>query len=367
MPFYLAKQSGVTLQGHDGKFIKLPQKLIRKWSSGILYSRDANEQVGRNIIIDGDYLYGVTDRGYQFVVFDVSDIDAPVKVAQITMDSYACDLRKKGDYVFVSRNLDGSGVTVIDVSDPSDPQEILDEDSPLINLGGAVHGLFLQGNYLYCCMHYDDRFVIVDVTDPLNPVTKGDLTGKTYFHGIHDIHVDGNYAYVANYRSGTGEYGFVVVNVSNPDNLTVVGYAGEGRKGSHLHKKGNYIYAGTHSPDDSLSVFDVSDPASPVHVGDFFSEYGIHFGYWLDWWGDYLIAASSRKSPDYPCHIHLIDVSNPASLSIAGQLQIYGEVDKRVWVMCIHVNRDRIFVSLNNYDEENEDRHWSIRSYRAKL
>lgn len=272
------------------------------WDSGVI-ATGTGADVARNIVIDGNYLYAVSQAS-KLVIYDISTPSSPVQKSLTSLNAGAIDIRKKDHYVFISGSTDAYGLTVYDVSNVEAPSYVT-----VRNLGGLVHGMFLSGNYLYCCLCYVNKFVIVDVTDPTNPVIKGSLTSSTYLHGAHDTYVDGNYAYVTNCFCGAGEYGFTVINVTNKDSPSIVTGVGESDTSSHILKVGNYVYLGAHEPDAGLTVWEVSTPSSPIYKGRFFAGEGNNLGYWM---GSYdantlgLVACDSRR-------LYLIDISTPDS------------------------------------------------------
>ena len=321
---------------------------VEKWNSGVIAS--GYVRPNRNILIDGNYLYAVS--GHQkLVIYDISDPENPVQKS-ITNTSYAnIDVRKKGNYLFVSNS---DGVDVWDVSDVENPTL-----NNHISYGTWVHGMFLDGDYLYCCQHKANKFQIVDVSDPTNPVNKGSLSGATYFNGIHDCHVDGNYAYVANYLAEAGQYGFVVVDVSDKDNPSVAAYGGEGHHGSHIIKMGNYCYVGTHDPGDpvgkGITVWEVSDPTNPVYEGRFFTNYGYAVGYWFDDYNSTTLGAVQAKNKK---KLLLIDISTPDSPTIVA------EKNTPYNILNVAITGDYFFVSATDMDSGNYE--WRIYCYKLQ-
>jgi len=283
---------------------------IEIWNSGVI-ATGTSRDTARNVLVDGNYLYGVSSSAKKLVIYDISDINSPVQKSLTDTTYWNICVRKKGNYLLVSNE---DGLDSWDVSDPTNP--ILVNH---LSLGTYIHGTFLDGDYLYCCMHLADKFQIIDVSDPANPVLKGYLSGATYFNGCHDAHVEGNYAYVANYLSETGEYGFVVVDVSDKDNPAVVAYAGEAHKNSHIIKVGNYVYVGSHDPDSGITVYDVSDPLSPVYKGRFLTEYGVTTGYWFDQYDDTTLGLIKTTEA---AKFILLDISTPDSPTVLDDLAL---------------------------------------------
>lgn len=324
------------------------------WDSGVIDTAGTSTSLARNILFDGNYMYAVSQETNLLEVYNVSNIDNPIHIKEFTMTRSGCNVLKKGNYLFVSQATAGAGVVVIDVTDPANPSE-----DNLINLGGSTHGLFLLGNYLYVCMHSDDQFHVIDVTDPTSPVAKDSLSGATYLNGCHDCYVEadnGNiYAYVTNYLAGSSEYGFVVVNVTDETDITVVGYTAENTQLSGITKSGDYCFCGTHNPDTGLFVFDVSTPSAPSLESTSFEDRGIQFAYWMDWYGEHLVSINRYNSD-----LTLVDVSNVTAPEILAEI-VTNTAGVSALPTCVAVSGDRIFVSGN--DVISTTRYWHIRSY----
>jgi uncharacterized secreted protein with C-terminal beta-propeller domain len=99
---------------------------------------------------------------------------------------------------------------VIDITNPSAPQEVGFFDTP-----GLAYGLAVNGNFAYIA-DCDQGLRVVDISNPAAPQEVGfvDTPGMAY-----DVAVDGGYAYVADYSRGVR-----VVDVSNPAAPQEVGF-----------------------------------------------------------------------------------------------------------------------------------------------
>jgi hypothetical protein len=312
------------------------------WNSGVIATGTALD-TARNIIIDGNYLYAVSSTSQRLVVYDISNPSSPVQKALVSLGRGAVDIRKKGNYLLISTlGATDGGVDIYDVSNPASPQYVT-----RVNLGGHTHGMFLLGDYLYVCMHYNDTFVIIDVSNPASPVVKGSITSSTYLNGCHDVWVEAGYAYVTSYLAGTGQYGFTVIDVSNPSSPTIVGYTGENHKNSGIFKVGNYCYVASHSPDTGMRVYDVSNPASPTFIGQFYTEIA-NLGYWMDDYDSTTLAAVAPADDN----LYLIDISSPASPKIITKISA---VERPANVA---VSGDYFYISTTD-----SSYNWRIRSF----
>lgn len=111
-----------------------------------------------------------------------------------------------------------------------------------------------------------------------------------------DIEVSGNYAYVANY----GVNGIFVIDIKNPSAMSNVATIG-GSTLKHIAIQGSYLYA---AGDSGLSVYDISNPLSPVLVALDTNTANLidvvvagNYAYAIDNSGAYTVAAYSIAQP----------------------------------------------------------------------
>lgn len=124
-------------------------------------------------------------------------------VGQYDTPGWSRDVYVKDDYAYVA-DYDG-GLRIIDVSNPSNPQE-----ASFCFMPGNPFGVFVKDNYAYISCDITYYFCIVDVTNPLAPLLKSyvPINGPGY-----NVYVSGNYAYLA---VGSGAGGLYIYDVSNP-------------------------------------------------------------------------------------------------------------------------------------------------------
>jgi len=300
------------------------------WNSDVI-ATGPFQDTARNIIIDDDILYAVSRSPETLVVYDVSDPSNPSRLALVDTGYEMIDIRKKGDYLLISSN---GGLLVYDVSDPTNPQYITRADI------GFGHGTYLEGDYLYYCMHLVDKFKIVDVSDPSNPVLLSTLEGATYFDGAHDVYVDPttNLAYVSNYQATTDEYGLTVVDVSDPTDPSVVTGVAEATKLSGIYRVGDYLYVGSHDPESGLYIFDISTPTAPSLVKQWLPGAN-SMGYWIDQIDSNTLAMVSGSVNK----LWIVDISTPDDPTV--KACAYSPVFN---VKNVCVNGEVIFVSWNH-------------------
>jgi hypothetical protein len=96
-----------------------------------------------------------------------------------------------GDYAYVADYW--SGLHIIDVSDPRNPQEVGSYDTP-----GSTRNLAVAGSYAYMA-DGSTGLRVIDVSDPQDPQEVGYYDTPGYAFGVAFA---GGYAYVADYWSG---------------------------------------------------------------------------------------------------------------------------------------------------------------------
>ncbi len=282
----------------------------------------------RNNVVENGYLYQNSRAAPGLRIWNVYDPSAPVLLS--TLGVYGIDLRKSGRYVY-STDV-ANRIRVIDVSNPSAPF-ILSTLTDAVRLDTG-HGTFLVDDLLFVAAYGgyevigdDDYFTIIDVSDPTNPTILSAITDPL-LDGIHDIHVDGRYAYAStHYGGGAVDRGsLVVIDVSNPAAPAIVGsaLATPGNSYAHLTKRGPYVFTGVHAGGEgNLTVYDVSDPTAPVEI----SQITTHGPYWMSWYGKYLVMAGAEYLNLF--NVTIWDASDPLNLRLVDSWSIPGATDSR--------------------------------------
>jgi hypothetical protein len=176
-----------------------------------------------DVHVSGSYAYA-TSSGLR--VLDVSTPSNPQEVGYCEA-GYALDVYVSGSYAYVAD--DDCGLRIIDVSTPSNPQEIGCYDTP-----NRAQGVYVAGFYAYVATR-DSGLRVIDVSTPSNPQEVGHCDAPGY---AKDVYVSDLYAYVA-----TGGSGLRVIDVSTPSNPQEVGYLDmEGLYAMAVCVSGSYAY-----------------------------------------------------------------------------------------------------------------------------
>lgn len=167
-------------------------------------------------------------------------------------------------YSFTIRAVDATGAYVDKVYSgsisapvglgPADPTSLSQVGTVSLALGSAPTGAVFEGNYAYVISRTGNNMAVVDVSDPASMTIVGTVSGGMAGTASHQTAKIGNYIY----------FGNVVVDVSDPTNPSVLGYATV-LSDRCVATDGTYLYTGGDSV--AMEVYDISaDPVNPTLV-----------------------------------------------------------------------------------------------------
>jgi len=179
-------------------------------SNPVRVGATTNQGPGLGVAVLGNYAYVAarTNAGYIYDISNPSNI-----VFKSAINCLSCGLlfegvAVSGDHAYFSG---GSGLRIIDVSNPSAPIFISNSNDE------SANGVAVAGNYAYLNAEYDG-LRIYDVSNPASPVlvaNASDYGGGTFSGGVA---VSGSYAYVANGDDGLRIYS---LGVPSPPQLSI--------------------------------------------------------------------------------------------------------------------------------------------------
>ena len=195
--------------------------------------------------IFGNHLYLGYDDGV-VNIFDASDRgDSITLLGTINVGGAVHELNVTGNFAYVSS---GSGLIVLDVSDPTNPVQVGN-----VNVTGTEWGSEIVGNYIYLTTTSNGLFIF-DISSPRNPTEVGNINlgGSNY-----DVTVAGDYAYVL------GTLGIDIIDVSSTTNPTLFRHIADAGTGGQndIIIDGNYLYVG-HST-GGLKIYNISGFSAP--------------------------------------------------------------------------------------------------------
>ncbi|MHA2601285.1 MAG: hypothetical protein AM324_004040 [Candidatus Thorarchaeota archaeon SMTZ1-83] len=259
------------------------------------------------LAVSGDYAFVGTYMRY-LVIYDVSDPSSPTEVASLDFpDSPIKQISVWGDHLYVPGvALDHKcGVSVLDISDPTAPEEIAYWPA-FEGYSGAPFNVERYEEYavLACAL---GGVEIYDVTDIDQPVPLGNWTLWDPFtnpdFGVTNVKISWPYVFAPDRALG-----LYVLDVSDPTRITAVAACetpGDAMW-ADITRDHNHVYVADF--DGGLRVIDVSDPLAPVEVG--FHEGELERATHVAAYGDSVYVSDGGEMG-----LHVFDVSDPTTPS----------------------------------------------------
>ena len=176
------------------------------------------------------------------------------------------DVVVKWPYAYVSgvASADKHDIFVFDVSNPILPNKVAS-----LNIGaGGINALFLRGNYLYAASpNTTKELIIFNISDPVNISEVGsyDLTGGT---DAISVYVFGDTAVVGREDSASNEIAFL--NIANPASPSIIREdQSSGGDVNDFAATGEYLYAISEESDEDIWIYNISNTANPVRIGNY--------------------------------------------------------------------------------------------------
>ncbi len=213
----------------------------------------------RETVVQGQYAYVATDTG--MAVVDVSDPNNPQQVGGFSDPSVSgpTNIAVSGRYAYLVSSV-ASLVSIFDVSNPSTPARVTTIST---GVGTTPNDIFVNGRYAYVIDNSVNRtFKIFDISNPAAPFQVSSSTVPSL--DPESVYVQGRYAYIT---AGTSD-SFYIYDVTDPTAPVLVGtktYT-SGNTPSQVVVSGRYAYTPLKGI-GLLSVINVSNPSNPIGVG----------------------------------------------------------------------------------------------------
>jgi hypothetical protein len=196
------------------------------------------------ISISGNYVY--TGGRWKLSAINVSNPQNPQVVNYLPVWVYT--LTVDGNHLYCVLNT--GGFTIYNISNPSN----IWQESQLNTVGGV--DIYKLGYFVYL-----PGFVVVDVSDPVNPYVVGDTALPVYAQAVW-VNNNFGYAYVAN------DYvGLTAVNINNPTNPIASASIYGADDSRDVFVQGDYAYVANQRK--GLKIIDVADPSIPYEIGEY--------------------------------------------------------------------------------------------------
>ncbi len=255
-----------------------------------------------DVVVDGTAgLAYLASKELGLSVVDVSNPSNPQPVGTANPPFQAFHLGVWGNLAAVDAGI--TGFRIVDVSTPTAPTTV--GSLSTATLGGTSGGAAISGSTAFALVsvpgnpgHTD--VVAINVATPSAPT----IVGRVSITAGSDIRIVGNYAYISG-----GAAGFSVVNVANPSALSLVGSVDTPGTAAGLAVTGSYAYVGDTT---SVQVIDVSSPNRPTVVGSLgVSALGMAVS------GNRLYGIDGGS-------FRIMDISNPTAPSLLSTSNSYG-------------------------------------------
>ncbi|MEO0076159.1 MAG: SdrD B-like domain-containing protein, partial [candidate division WOR-3 bacterium] len=222
-------------------------------------------QIGRWGKVGLDPIYVVGDVGYcgadwkgiypGLFTFDLSTPTNPDTFTYYNVTGERVyDIYVSGDYAYLANG--ASGLRIINISDPEQPQEVGNYPTP-----DSAFGVSVIYPYAYVACR-DAGLRIINVSGMVPPYEVGAYVCENARKVFTVQTVLNTYAYVVG-----GFYGFLILDVTMPSNIDSIGsYYGFA---SDITVRNNLAYVSVTHWEPGLHIVDISTPSIPTRIGYF--------------------------------------------------------------------------------------------------
>ena len=278
-----------------------------------------------DVEVSGNYAY-IADEDGGLTVADISNPSQPFEVSSVETPGRALTIDVVSNFAYVAD--ESGGLRVFNISDPINPTEVGSFDT--VN---EAWGVTISGDNAYVAVE-SDGLQILDISDPANPteVSRIDTPGNTV-----NVRVSGNYAFVADYTGGLR-----ILDISDPANPVEVSFLSAQDEIWDIDFKGTHAYVADHG----LRVIDISDPVNPTEVSYFETS---DSAWDVTVSGNYAYIAADNAG------IRTIDVSDPANPMETGYFNTpdpaYGVLSEGEYVY-IAAEESGVYIIRNQSDDD---------------
>jgi hypothetical protein len=255
-----------------------------------------------DIFVHGQYGVGETDQGYPYVL-DVSNLSNIHTIGGFPgLLTLTEPFGMAGEYLCMN----GSGLTIWDMSIPSQPVQMAAVDTQYRVISAAK-----VGDYAYLSCFHNGGIRVIDISNPLQPTEVAAC--DTGYRG--EVIVSGNHLVV-----GKG-LALDIWNISDPINPILEGCLLREQGQSDFGKlagtentvcAGNWLGSAHLRGDMAATVIDISNPAIPEEVASFGNLGFLHNGTYNE---ELAIIADGLVG------FHIIDLTNPQDVAELSHLQ----------------------------------------------
>lgn len=169
------------------------------------------------------------------------------------------DIFTPAPYVYVCGTSTTSGIHILDVSNPTAPQEV-----GLYQPGYYIHDCHIRGDLIFGAAFYEGTIDIIDISDKTNPTLISRIPDPGANTHSFSTTEDLNYLIIADELDGLPGRIFDISDLEDPKE--VARYTANSASLVHNpYVRGDFCFI-THNS-EGLRVLDITDPTVPIEVG----------------------------------------------------------------------------------------------------
>ena len=258
--------------------------------------------------------------GNALYVWDISTRNAPRLTDSVKVDARVVNdvkVREDGSLAIITHesSSDGqNGITLLDLAIPGYPTVITRFSPP--DLAPGIHNVWIDGDYAYLVVDGSVPSAglrVLDISDPANPQIVASFYGGGSF--LHDVYVRDGLAFLSHWTSG-----LIILDVgngiaggspTNPVEVSRIAVPGYRVHNAWYWPESGHVFLGDEiAVPGRVLVIDVSELATPRQVASFSLAGAAPHNFWLD------ETAGIAYFSWYENGIHAVDVSG----SLLGEL-----------------------------------------------
>ncbi|WP_374078326.1 LVIVD repeat-containing protein [Bdellovibrio bacteriovorus] len=259
------------------------------------------------MVSKGNMIFGKSGSGY--MQFSIATPNRPKELTlsfgSVLDSNSTVGVVINGSYLI--NFVPGSGVEYVNISDSIIPIETSKQYS-VANIFAGASRVLLKGSVAYVLAPNSKRITTVDLTNVNSPVVLGDYYSDD-LQLVADIAISGNYLFAA---GSSNVYKGVVFDISNPAALVKVGEVSGYPNLSWVTRimplSSHFIFSST----NKLHSLSIADPTAPA-IASSLAGTGLNYANALAVSGNYVYVCSSSSGYE----INIVDASNPANLVLA--------------------------------------------------
>lgn len=225
-----------------------------------------NTGSGLNAVdVAGNYAYvGNKSANAQLQIINISNPNSPTLTTSYQLPGVSGSGAVGNSIFFYSNKIyigtksaNGSEFHIVDVANPSSPQSL-----GSFEIGSDVNMIQIKGNFAYLATPSDSaELKILDISNPSQILSVGSYNASGSADG-KSLYLVGTKLYLG--RSGGGDSEFLILDVSDPAAVSLLGSAEIESNVNDLRTRDNFVFIGTSDSNKEFQVWNVANIASPT-------------------------------------------------------------------------------------------------------